>query len=52
MRILALAHSLIYSGAQIATLEFLGALKNRAEVKVITCRNAVAEFTSNLESMS
>jgi glycosyltransferase involved in cell wall biosynthesis len=32
-------------------LEFLGALKNRAEVKVITCRNATAEFTSNLESM-
>jgi len=51
MRILALAHSLIYSGAQIATLEFLKVLKNYAEVKVIACRNANAEFTSNLESM-
>ena len=51
MRILALAHSLIYSGAQIATLEFLRVLKNYAEVKVITCRNANAGFTSNLESM-
>ena len=51
MRILALAHGLIFSGAQIATLEFLRVLKKYTEVKIITCRNVNAEFTSNLESM-
>jgi glycosyltransferase involved in cell wall biosynthesis len=50
MRILALAHGLIFSGAQIATLEFIRVLKKYTEVKIITCSNADTEFTSNLES--
>jgi len=48
MRILALAHGLIFGGAQIATLEFLRVLKNYAEVEIITCSNANTEFTSKL----
>jgi len=51
MRILALAHGLIFGGAQTATLEFLRVLKKYTEVKIITCSNANTEFTSNLESM-
>jgi len=44
MRILALAHGLIFSGAQIATLEFLRVLKKYTEVKIITCRNANIDY--------
>jgi len=53
MRILALAHGLIFGGggAQIAISEFLKVLKNYTEVKVITCRNANTGFISNLKSM-
>jgi len=51
MRILALAHGLWFGGAQIATLELLELLKDRVELKVLTCDQANKEFALRIASM-
>jgi len=51
VRILALTHGLWLGGAQIATLELLELLKDKVELKVLTCDRANEEFTSRITSM-
>ena len=51
MKLLAISHGLGLGGAQLSTLEFLELLKDRVEVKVLTCDNAVNSFTQGLRNL-
>lgn len=55
MRILAIAHSTTFGGAQISTLEFLELLKNSKsdiELRLITCDNARREFIDYAKALN
>ncbi len=51
MNLLAVAHSLWFGGAQVATLEFLDHLRSRVRLKVLTCKEGDAKFLDALGAM-
>ncbi len=51
MRVLALAHGLGFSGAQVSTLEFFELIRSRVELKVLTCEGADRKFLDALGAM-
>ena len=51
MRILVLAHGLLFRGAQIATLEFLEMLKERVDVRALACKDSDEKLLSSIASM-
>jgi len=52
MRVLALAHGLWFSGAQVVTLEFFKFMRSRVEFKVLTCEGADSKFLDALGAIS
>jgi glycosyltransferase involved in cell wall biosynthesis len=51
MNLLAVASSLWFGGAQVATLEFLDLLRSRVRLKVLTCEEGDAKFLNVLGAM-
>jgi len=51
MRILALAHGLLFGGAQVSTLEFLEGLKEKLDLRLLICSEADKNFASNAASI-